>query len=107
MKKCEFQKDAKVRMEDYELSCDRLAELFCEKHGFYSLHGNPDFRSWWVGGRHGDVLATGRRYRFDMSTIVDDIRLNIPGKLLMIWYEYHVNGGEMDYRSWAKKKEKL
>lgn len=104
MKEYEFQRDAKVCMGDYELSCDRLAELFCKKHGFGSLHGNPGFRSRWVEGRHGEVLATERRCRFDMSTIVDDICLDIPKKLLMIWYEYHVNGGEMDYRSWAAEK---
>ena len=100
----EERREAERRLTDYQVACNALANHFCEKHDFYLLSGDFGFRSWWVGDRHGEVLAAGD-YFFDMSTIVDDIRLNIPEEMLIQWYDYRTDGGEMNYRTWAKRKE--
>ncbi len=96
-------REAERKLNDYQVACNALANHFCDKHDFYPLSGDDDFRSWWVGGRHGEILAADD-YFFDMSTIVDDITLNLPEEWLIEWYDYRVDGGKMNYRTWARKK---
>ncbi len=97
-------REAQRKLTNYQVACNALANHFCEKHNFYYLSGKPGFRSWWVGERFGEVLAAAD-YFFDMSTIVDDITLDIPEEWLIEWYDYRLDGGEMNYRSWARKKQ--
>ncbi len=96
-----------LALASYYNACKELAELFCKKHDFYPLDGQPDFCSEWVADRPGEILAAAD-YFFDMEVIVDDLSLDAPEECLLEWYDYvtalPVGKSRMNYRTWLRKR---
>lgn len=81
----EFALDASERIEDYRLSCNRLADLFCERYEFYKL-GETD-STFWVADEPGGFLCIGD-LTFSMEEILIALQDNIDTRTLMRWADY-------------------
>ena len=73
-----------VYVDDFYNSCDKVANAFCEKHGFPKL-GNKG--TYWIGAVHGEVLDVDE-YSFSMEDICADLYHDLPEEELMPWYEF-------------------
>jgi len=93
--------DRKTLKQNYENACNAYLEAFCKKHGFDRAD------SYWIGDRTGEI-ADVADYCADMSTIIDDIELDVPEEEFLEWYDYctemHFLGAETapNFRSWVK-----
>lgn len=100
----EIKRETEVRMEDYRLSCNRLADLFCEKYEFFKI-GESDTTSW-VADEPGGVLCVAQ-FTFPMSEIIDALQYDMDIRSLMRYYDYCLetyanDDTPMNIRTWYK-----
>ncbi len=108
MNQYELAREVAVRVEDYHLSCIRLADLFCEKYEFYKVGESED--SFWVANEPGGVLCVGN-YSFSLDDILDALCCNVDGHSLIEWTDYCETESlaertPMNLRSWYKLKKR-
>ena len=87
-------------MNSYEEACNNILQAFCEKHDF----DFEDARESWTIGRIGEVVFIADYY-FDLSTLIDDLRMDAPEDKLLKWYDYSLECGHLgltspNYRNW-------
>lgn len=104
----EIKKEVSVRMGDYHLSCNRLADLFCEKYEFYKLSESDD--TFWAANEPGGVLCIAQ-FAFPMSEVIDALRYDMDVQSLMRYYDYceetYTKGATpINLRTWYKSHNK-
>lgn len=89
---------------NYDIACDDIANLFCEKHDFQKIDSTKYGDTFWVGDKRGTVLFCNDYY-FDMETIVTDLKEHATDEQLLEWYDNSIENGTqmpMNYQTWLK-----
>lgn len=98
----EFLSTVDFCLENYNDTCDDIANLFCEKHNFEKL-GDSKSNTFWVADERGGILFCGDYY-FGMETIITDLKENATDEQLMQYYVYCLQeeSETYNYRAWLK-----
>ena len=78
-------KEVAERVADYHLSCNRIADLFCETYDFYRLDEADS--TFWVANEPGGILCTGD-LTFSMEEMLTALQDGVDIKQLMRWVDY-------------------
>lgn len=78
-------KEVAERVADYHLSCNRIADLFCETYGLYKLE-ESDY-TFWVVDEPGSILCVAD-LAFSMEDMITALQDGIDKKQLMRWVDY-------------------
>lgn len=89
----DFQSRTDLCLLNYDVACNDIANLFCEKHKFEKL-GTKD--TFWVADEPGTILYCSDCY-FGMKTILTDLKGNVPEEKLMEYYNYCLDNKLYDY----------
>ena len=90
----------KEALEDYTKSADRIAQLWCIKHGFDRCD------TYWVADEVGGMFCAAN-YFADMQTMIDDLKYNAPKEDFLKWHDYciDIHGTDVtapNFWSWIK-----